>query len=40
LVVKTVSGIIRGTSYRENTMAWLGIPYAKLPMGELRWKAP
>ena len=40
LVVKTSSGIIRGTSYRENTMAWLGIPYAKSPVGELRWKAP
>jgi para-nitrobenzyl esterase len=40
LIVKTGSGIIRGTSYRENTMAWLGIPYAKPPVGELRWKAP
>ena len=40
LVVKTSSGIISGTSYRENTMAWLGIPYAKPPVGELRWKSP
>jgi para-nitrobenzyl esterase len=40
LTVKTGSGTIRGMSHRENTVAWLGIPYAKPPVGGLRWKAP
>jgi para-nitrobenzyl esterase len=40
LEVKTGSGIVKGTVYRESTLAWLGIPYARPPVGGLRWKAP
>ncbi len=40
LVRNTKNGSVRGTSDVENTWAWLGIPYAKPPVGELRWRAP
>jgi para-nitrobenzyl esterase len=38
-VVSTSGGEVRGIS-RTNYNAWLGIPYAKPPVGDLRWKAP
>jgi para-nitrobenzyl esterase len=34
------SGKLVGFADSYNTYAWLGIPYAKAPVGELRWKAP
>jgi len=34
------SGKVSGTVLDEGTWAWLGIPYARPPVGELRWKAP
>lgn len=34
------SGKIIGFRDNSNTFAWLGIPYAKAPVGDLRWKAP
>lgn len=37
----TKYGKVQG--YQENegkTLIWKGIPYAKAPVGELRWKAP
>jgi para-nitrobenzyl esterase len=34
------SGKIVGFNHDENTYAWLGIPYAKAPVGNLRWMAP
>jgi para-nitrobenzyl esterase len=34
------SGDVIGFEDRENTYAWLGIPFAKPPVGELRWRAP
>lgn len=37
--VKTKTGIYVGEKYKE-TMCYLGIPYARPPVGELRWKAP
>ncbi len=38
----TQFGDVRGIAYDNNTIAWLGIPYAKPPTQEngLRWKAP
>lgn len=40
-VVKTESGMLQGHVIEDfNTVAWLGIPYAAPPVGDLRWKAP
>jgi len=36
----TGQGTVIGYGERHGTHAWLGIPYAKPPVGELRWKAP
>jgi para-nitrobenzyl esterase len=36
----TTAGALVGTSDAENTYAWLGIPFAAPPMGDLRWRAP
>ncbi|MDO9514875.1 MAG: carboxylesterase family protein, partial [Syntrophales bacterium] len=34
-------GVVIGTADRAtNTLSWKGIPYAKAPVGELRWKEP
>jgi para-nitrobenzyl esterase len=43
-------GVVRKTQYgpvegvdeaaRSGTLCWLGVPFAKPPVGELRWKAP
>src|SRR4051812_46871787 len=38
-VVPTSSGAVRGIT-RTNYDAWLGIPYAQPPVGNLRFKAP
>ncbi|MEA3224288.1 MAG: carboxylesterase family protein [Thermodesulfobacteriota bacterium] len=37
---ETMYGEVEGIEADANTWAWLGIPYAKPPVGELRWKAP
>lgn len=34
------SGMVLGFRDRFNTHAWLGIPYAEAPIGDLRWQAP
>jgi len=39
LIRETQSGIIKGQT-DNGTLSWLGIPYAKPPVGDLRWKAP
>lgn len=39
LAVKTRTGVFVGQKVKKNMM-YLGIPYAKPPVGELRWKAP
>lgn len=40
LTVATHYGLISGKTDQKNTYAWLGIPYAAPPVGDLRWKAP
>jgi para-nitrobenzyl esterase len=41
MVVNTEKGAVRGKSINEGKVrAWLGIPYAAPPVGDLRWKAP
>ena len=39
-VVTTTGGELRGFEANENTWQFLGVPYAKPPLGELRWKPP
>ena len=40
LAAKTVSGTYVGKFVSDEIAAWKGIPYAKQPVGELRWRAP
>lgn len=39
-IVGTAYGRLEGKSEEASTYAWLGIPYAKPPVGDLRWQAP
>jgi cholinesterase len=40
--IKTTSGAVTGHAAKEKTQVseYLGIPFAKPPIGELRWAAP
>lgn len=43
LIVKTESGLLKGKllqSADQSVTAYLGIPYAQAPVGELRWQPP
>jgi para-nitrobenzyl esterase len=40
LIRETAYGLVKGYMHSKNTYAWLGIPFAKPPEGDLRWKAP
>jgi para-nitrobenzyl esterase len=40
LEVKTDSGVILGVEQAGGVRAWLGVPYAAPPVGDLRWKRP
>jgi para-nitrobenzyl esterase len=40
LLVTTQQGMIEGFEDGSNTWSWQGIPYARPPIGKLRWKAP
>ena len=39
-LVQTLYGPVKGFEDQSNTWVWKAIPYAKPPVGELRWKAP
>ena len=39
-VRETSAGAVVGSSDAGNTYAWLGIPFAAPPLGDLRWRAP
>lgn len=39
-VVRTKYGKVEGFYNTDTTVAWKGVPYAKPPVGDLRWKAP
>ena len=39
-VVSTTGGELRGFEADDSTWQFLGIPYAKPPLGELRWRPP
>jgi len=39
-VVTTRYGQARGKTDKDGTLSWLGLPYARPPVGELRWRAP
>ena len=39
-VRSTRFGQVKGIEAAADTWAWLGVPYAKPPVGTLRWKAP
>jgi para-nitrobenzyl esterase len=38
--VRTRYGLARGLEDRDGTWVWRALPYARPPVGELRWKAP
>ena len=38
--IETKYGKVKGFLDDNNTLAWKSIPYARPPVGELRWKAP
>lgn len=38
--VNIANGQLMGFEHKDNTYAWFGIPYAKPPVNELRWRAP
>ncbi len=38
--VRTLYGKVEGKVSGEEIVAWKGIPYAKPPVDDLRWKAP
>lgn len=40
LVVTTTAGDLSGFEANADTWQFLGVPYAKPPLGDLRWKAP
>ncbi len=39
-IVKTHYGKVEGFYNTDATVAWTGVPFAKPPVGDLRWKAP
>jgi para-nitrobenzyl esterase len=39
-VRSTTSGNVEGVKAANGAISWLGIPYARPPLGQLRWRAP
>lgn len=39
-LVTTKQGMLQGFHNSETTVAWYSVPFAKPPVGELRWRAP
>ena len=39
-MVSTEYGMVEGALDLNNTVSWKGIPFAKPPVGDLRWKRP
>ncbi len=39
-VVRTASGYVAAREDKDGTWVWKAVPYARPPVGELRWKAP
>jgi para-nitrobenzyl esterase len=39
-LVRTKLGAVQGFYNTDETVAWTGVPFAKPPVGDLRWKAP
>jgi para-nitrobenzyl esterase len=39
-VVRTTAGLVRGVAHLNGGAAFLGIPYAQPPVGDLRWREP
>lgn len=37
---RTVDGLVIGSREPDRTHAWRGVPFARPPVGELRWRAP
>ncbi|MGB3621306.1 MAG: carboxylesterase family protein [Ketobacter sp.] len=40
LVRNTDKGLVGGMRFDSGVQAWLGIPFAEAPVGQLRWRAP
>ena len=40
LTRNTIYGKVKGTQLSPECVAWFGVPYAKSPTGDLRWRAP
>lgn len=40
LIRETAYGLVEGYQHSKKTYGWLGIPFGKPPVGDLRWKAP
>ena len=40
LQIQTQAGVIEGIELENGVKAFLGVPFAEAPVGELRWQAP